>query len=290
MPLRWHVIGRRVERRRAVERGNQLRAVVERHAIAATSDTVNTRAARACRAPRPGSRREGTAPGQTARPRRARCNRLMAGRFAIAALSARRRRIIGNLVKSRHNSSNLGKSWRMTGIAAGLPSFAKICMGVRWQDRHCYVAMRGLLASGSTLGAGLGTARDGRGRRGPRCRAAVEPRADRQRGGSRARAPHVGRTGRAWAGCPDGPMHRWCRRNRSRRDDVARRRAESTTHALVHADTSNCRTTVAPLSVDRRPTVASGASHAPRIRPIELALTGRRDHRQKRPIKMVFDL
>ncbi len=197
------MIGRRVERRRAVERGNQLRAVVERHAIAATSDTVNTRAARACRAPRPGSRREGTAPGQTARPRRARCNRLMAGRFAIAALSARRRRIIGNLVKSRHNSSNLGKSWRMTGIAAGLPSFAKICMGVRWQDRHCYVAMRGLLASGSTLGAGLGTARDGRGRRGPRCRAAVEPRADRQRGGSRARAPHVGRTGRAWAGCPD---------------------------------------------------------------------------------------
>jgi hypothetical protein len=48
----------------------------------------------------------------------------MAGRFAIAALSARRRRIIGNLVKSRHNSSNLGKSWRMTGMAAGLPSFA----------------------------------------------------------------------------------------------------------------------------------------------------------------------
>jgi hypothetical protein len=37
------VIGCRVERRRAVERGNQFTAVVERHAIAATSDTVNTR-------------------------------------------------------------------------------------------------------------------------------------------------------------------------------------------------------------------------------------------------------
>jgi hypothetical protein len=66
------------------------------------------------------------------------------------------------------------------------------------------------------------------------------------------------------------------------------------TGALVHADTLNCRTTVAPLSVERRPTVASGASHASRMRP-NRPCPSRTFHvfqkrAEKRLIKVVFDL
>jgi hypothetical protein len=119
------VIGRRVERRRAVERGNQFTAVVERPAIAATSDTVNTRDGAACRAPRPVSRREATTPGQTTRPdaRRAIQSWPVASRLPPYPPA-----IIENLVTTYQISSNLVKSWRLTAHGC---RFAEFC-----QDLH----------------------------------------------------------------------------------------------------------------------------------------------------------
>jgi hypothetical protein len=59
-------------------------------------------------------------------------------------------------------------------------------------------------------------------------------RADR---GKSACRPHGLRTGSAWAGYPHGPMHRWCRSQRSRHRDDYDCLAASTTGALVHMDT-----------------------------------------------------
>jgi hypothetical protein len=78
-------------------------------------------------------------------------------------------------------SANLGATWRIPAVIRGSQRFSKMRLGVRWQDRHCYVAMRGtysprldeeaatLLCVPSLYAGGPGVIRQRRGASGGLC-------------------------------------------------------------------------------------------------------------------------